>query len=145
MAQLGQAFDSSGHEDMLSGFEPIPAGDYKAKVVESDLKVTAAGTGKYIKLKFEIIEGEFKGRFVWTNINIINPNPVAVDIAQKELATLCRAVGKAVIQDTKELHGIPILIQIIDDCLYNLHLLVELGRIYLRTELSLVFLRCLVR
>lgn len=108
MAQLGQAFDSSQHDDMNSGYDPIPAGVYPAKVVESELKNTSAGTGKYIKLKFQILQGEFKGRYIWTNLNIINPSPVAVEIAQKELATLCRAVGKGVIQDTQELHGIPI-------------------------------------
>lgn len=112
MAQLGQAFDSGQHDDMNTGFNPMPAGVYIAQVVESEIKDTSKKTGKYIKLKFEILKGEFKGRFVWTNLNIVNPNPVAVEIAQKELATLCRACGKAVIQDTQELHGIPIKMKI---------------------------------
>jgi len=112
MANLGGTFDSGQHEDMNTGFDPIPAGDYIAMVVESEIKTTSKKNGKYIKLKFRIEEGEFKGRFIWTNLNIINPNPVAVEIAQKELATLCRAVGKAVIQDTQELHGIPIRMKV---------------------------------
>lgn len=112
MAQLNGSFDSGQHDDMNNSFEPIPAGEYMAMVKESDIKTTAKGNGKYIKLKFEIIQGEFKGRFIWTNLNIINPNPVAVEIAQKELATLCRAVGKAVIQDTNQLHGIPFKMKI---------------------------------
>lgn len=111
MVQLSNAFDSSNHDDM-NNFDPIPAGEYLSQIVESDIKETAAKTGKYIKLKFEILEGDYKGRFIWTNLNIINPNPVAVDIANKELATICRACGKAVIQDTMELHGIPILLKI---------------------------------
>lgn len=106
MANLGRSFDSSQHDDM-GDFEPIPKGKYLCKVVETEIKDTSTKTGKYIKIKFEVLKGEYKGRFVWTNINIVNPNPVAVDIAQKELATLCRAVGKGVIQDTNELHGIP--------------------------------------
>ncbi len=108
MAQLGQAFDSGKHDDMNTGFEPMPADNYIAKLVESDVLPTSKKTGKYIKCKFEIIKGEYKGRFVWTNINIVNPNPMTVDIAQKELATLCRACGKGVITDTAVLHGIPI-------------------------------------
>lgn len=112
MAQLNQTFDSGQHDEMNSGFEPIPTGDYLARIVESDIKDTNKKNGKYIKLKFEIMEGEFKGRFIWTNLNIINPNPVAVEIAQKELATICRAVGKAVIQDTQELHGIPLKMKV---------------------------------
>lgn len=112
MAQLGTAFDSSQHDDMNSGFTPFPAGDYPSKVVETGVHNTAKKNGKYIKIKFEILQGEFKGRFVWTNLNIVNPSTVAVEIAQKELATLCRAVGKAVIQDTQELHGIPFLMKV---------------------------------
>ena len=112
MAKLGQAFDSGQHDDMNTGFDPMPAGEYIAQVVESEVKDTAKKTGKYIKLKFAILKGEFKGRFIWTNLNVVNPNPVAVEIAQKELATLCRACGKAVIQDTQELHGTPILMKI---------------------------------
>ena len=112
MPKLGAAFDSGQHEDMNTGFDPMPADTYIAQVIESEILTTAKKTGKYIKLKFEILKGEFKGRFVWTNLNIINPNPTAVEIAQKELATLCRAIGKAVIQDTQELHGIPIKMKI---------------------------------
>lgn len=112
MADLGQAFDSGGHEDMNSGFDPIPAGTYLARVVESDVLENKKKNGKYIKLKFEIMDTEFKGRFVWTNLNIINPSVQAVEIAQKELATLCRACGKGVIQNTDVLHGIPIKMKI---------------------------------
>ena len=112
MSKLETAFDSGQHEDMNSGFDPMPADEYIAQVVESAVLTTVKKTGKYIKLKFAILKGEFKGRFVWTNLNIVNPNPVTVEIAQKELATLCRACGKAVIQDTQELHGIPILMKI---------------------------------
>lgn len=107
MADLGGTFDSGSYDDMNSGFDPIPAGEYLAKIVESDFVPTKDKKGKYVKLKFEIIQGEFKGRFIWTNINLVNKNPIAVDIAQKEFATLCRAVGKAAPKNTDELHGIP--------------------------------------
>jgi len=112
MAKLSAVFDSGQHEDMQSGFDPIPAGEYLSMLVESELKTTKKKDGQYIKLKFKIMEGEFKGRFIWTNLNLINPNPVAVEIAQKELATLCRSCGKAVIKDTQELHGVPILMKV---------------------------------
>lgn len=112
MAQLKLAFDSGQHDDMQSGFDPIPAGEYLAMVVESEVKVTKKKDGEYISLKFKIMEGKYKGRFIWSNLNIINPNPVAVEIAQSELATLCRACGKAVIQDTSELHGVPIKMKV---------------------------------
>jgi hypothetical protein len=70
--------------------------------------ITAKILGKYVKLEFTVLKGEFKGRKIWTNLNLINQNPIAEEIAQKEFATICRAVGKAVVQDTQQLHGIPI-------------------------------------
>jgi hypothetical protein len=112
MAQLEKAFDSGQHDDMNDGFKPIPAADYLAKIVESDYLVNSKKTGKYLKLKFEILKGEFKGRFIWTNLNLENPSQVTVEIAQKELATLCRACGKSVIQDSQEIHGIPITMKV---------------------------------
>jgi hypothetical protein len=109
MAQLNGTFDSSQHEDIGGAFDPIPAGEYMMQIVESAILETKARNGKYIKLTLKVIDGEYKGRQIWVNLNIVNPNPVAVEIATKELATICRAVGKLQIVDTQELHGIPFL------------------------------------
>lgn len=112
MAGIGGAFDATKHEDMQSGFDLLPLGKYLATVTKSDVKKTKDKKGKYISLTFTIQYGKYKGRLIFTNMNIINANPVAVQIAQKELATLCRAIGKASIQDTTELHGIPFILDI---------------------------------
>lgn len=111
MAQLNMAFDSSQHEDMNS-FEPIPAGPYVSQITKSSIKDTKDKTGKYIEFEFTVLKGEFKGRKIWTRLNIVNKSSVAVEIAQKELATLCRACGKVVIQDTQQLHGIPFVLKL---------------------------------
>ena len=50
------------------GYEAIPAGKYQAVIVESDMKPNKAGTGEYLQLEFEVIEGEFKGRKLWRKI-----------------------------------------------------------------------------
>ena len=109
MSILPNAFDSNQHEDM-SDFTPIPADKYTAQIVSSSVETTKDKKGKYVKLEFAILSGEYKGRKIWTNLNIINANPQAVEIANKELATICRAVGKVRVQDTQELHGIPLML-----------------------------------
>jgi hypothetical protein len=111
MAQLPGIFNSDNHEDLQS-FDPIPAGDYAAHIEASEICDNRAGTGKYIKLTFVVLSGEFKGRKIWANLNIIHPNDVAVKIAQQELATICRACGKRQIADTAELHEIPLKIKV---------------------------------
>jgi hypothetical protein len=77
-------------------------------IKESDVKETKRGDGQYLKLTFEIIEGDYAGRRIWSNLNLVNPNEKAVEIAQRELAGICKACGfSETPEDSMELHGIP--------------------------------------
>jgi Protein of unknown function (DUF669) len=98
--------------DPKSDFDPIPAGKYLAIITESEVKPTKAGTGSYLQLKFQILEGEFKDRLVWARLNLENPNPKAVQIAEAELSTLCRAIGVMSFQDSAALHNLPVVIKV---------------------------------
>lgn len=94
------------------GFGPIPAGQYIAQIVDSDLKTNRAGTGQYISLQFEILDGEFKGRRVFSNLTISHTNKTAEQIGQAHLSALCRAAGVMQLTDTAQLHGRPIKITV---------------------------------
>lgn len=94
------------------GFDPIPNGEYFAVITESEEKENAKKTGSYVKFTFEILEGEFKGRKLWVNLNLNNPNAQAVDIARQELSSICRAVGVMRPNDSSDLHDIPMLIKV---------------------------------
>lgn len=110
MAQIGH-FDATQvapRED----FSPIPTGDYTAQIIDSDLKPTKANTGHYLELTFEVTEGEFKGRRVWARLNLDNPNPKAVEIAQRDLSAICHAIGKLQVNDSQELHYKPMGIRV---------------------------------
>ena len=72
MATLGSAFDSNQHDDM-NNFDPIPAGEYIVKITNSDIVKTKDGAGKYISLEYTVIQGEFKGRKIWQNLNDEKP------------------------------------------------------------------------
>lgn len=106
-----EKFDASKHEDMRK-FEAIPAADYVARITESDTKQTKKKDGHYTSLKFVIDEGKFKGRVLFTNLNLDNPSEEACRIAEEELATICRACGKSGIEDSEELHDIPMTISV---------------------------------
>ena len=107
MAELPDVFNAKDSEKM-TGFEPVPAGWYKAVVTKSEIKKTAAGTGKYINLQWQITEGEHAKRVFWVLLNIVNPNPIAVEIAQKELASICEAMEIDELEDTEDLHDVEI-------------------------------------
>jgi hypothetical protein len=96
--------------DPASDFEPIAAGKYLAVIVESEMKATKSGDGHYLELKFQLLEGPYKNRMLWSRLNLDNPNPQAVQIAQAELSAICRATSVLQPKDSVQLHGIPLVI-----------------------------------
>lgn len=102
-------FDASKVEPSI-GYDALPAGKYAAMVINSELKTNSKNTGKYLKLEFQIIEGQFINRKVWHNLNLENPSEQAVQIAKGELSALCRAAGVMQIRDSSELHNKPLAI-----------------------------------
>jgi len=93
-------------------FEPIPAGRYLAVVVDSEMKPNKAGTGHFLQLTFQIMDGPFKNRLLWARLNLDNPNATAVQIARAELSAICRAVGVLAPNDSVELHNLPLLVHV---------------------------------
>lgn len=93
-------------------FSAIPAGDYTALISSSELRNTKSGDGQYLVLAFQIIDGQRKGRMLWHNLNLINSNTKAVEIAQKELSAICRATGAMQIDNSEALHDRPMRITV---------------------------------
>ena len=110
MSNLG-TFDPTTAEPRR-GFDPLPNGWYLGQVVDSDVRDTRSGNGKYAKFEFEVVDGPFQGRKLFANINFQNQNPDAQRIGQAELAELTQATGCGVIRDTTELHFKPVLIKV---------------------------------
>ena len=86
-----------------SDFDVLPAGWYQAKVKSTELKQTKAGNGEYISLQLEILGPSHQGRVVFSNINIMNPNPKAEEIGLSQLNSLLSAIGLSQISDTDQL------------------------------------------
>ncbi len=93
-------------------FDPVPAGKYLAVVTASEMKTTKSGTGSYLELTFQIVEGQYKNRLLWSRLNLDNPNATAVQIARSELSSLCRAVGVMAPNDSVDLHNLPLMITV---------------------------------
>jgi hypothetical protein len=94
------------------GFDVLPAGEYDAVIVNSEVKATQAGDGRYLKLELQVLNGQFQNRKVWDQLNIWNPNAQAVQIAKGQLSAICRAVNVLTPQDSAELHGKPLRIKV---------------------------------
>ena len=55
MADLGNF--NANQVEPTTEFETIPAGRYQAMIVESEMKPTKSGSGSYLQLTFQIVEG----------------------------------------------------------------------------------------
>jgi hypothetical protein len=93
-------------------FDVLPKGKYLCMAVASQIKPTAKGTGDYLEITFEVIDGQGKGRKIWERLNIRNVNKKAEEISQRQLSALCRSVGVMNLQDTDQLHNIPVVLDI---------------------------------
>lgn len=93
-------------------FDVLPAGEYEAVIVASELKPTQNGGGKYLKLELQILSGEYQNRKLFDNLNIENKNAQAVTIARGTLSAICRSVGVLTPHDSSELHNKPMRIKV---------------------------------
>jgi len=106
-----QGFNAAEVEP-ATGFDVIPAGEYEAIIIESEMKPTKNNNGSYLQLTFQLTGGQYDGRYVWARLNLDNPNQQAVDIAQRELSAICRAVGVMTPSDSSDLHDVPLIIKV---------------------------------
>lgn len=105
MAELD--FNPNDVPEDQGGFEPLPAGEYRMQVIESELKDTKSGSGQQLVLTLEVIDGPLANRRVWDRLNIRNQNADAQRIAQRALADLCLSVGLNSVRNSEELHFKP--------------------------------------
>jgi hypothetical protein len=111
MAHIGEtlSLDTLPQPD---NFEPLPAGNYVVEVIESDVVDTKTGLGRQMKLTLKVVDGELEGRRVWANIMVRHQNEMAQRIGQQVIASLISAAGIGPIDDTEELHGIPVIAKV---------------------------------
>lgn len=125
--RIPPSFHADQHE-ATDEYKPLPVDDYNVKIVDTEIKRTRKAEemnddnlGQLLKIKFEVLDGKYKGRYLWTQLNIINPNEMAVEISQKQLSSICRAVRLVIVNYqtndkgivcAPELHGKPLKVTV---------------------------------
>lgn len=112
MALLDETFNRSELPASENNFEALPAGWYTARITEAEVKATKAGTGKYIKIRYDILGPTHQGRAVFGNLNVRNPNPQAEKIGRQQLNELMGSIGLETFSDTDQLIGAPLQIKL---------------------------------
>lgn len=110
MALLPQYFDPATAPGASTSL--VPAGRYNVQIVGSDLLPTKEGSGQYIVFEMVVLDGPQQGRKLFDRLNIVNRNPQAVEMANRTLASICRATGRAGVGETSELHDIPFVLDV---------------------------------
>ena len=100
--------DAMGGEYEYDGaavdFAAIPAGNYLAMAVKAQVKDTKDGTGKYLWVQFQVIDGPFAKRNVFGRYNIKNKSPQATQIGLRQLGQLWEAAGLGrIVRDENDL------------------------------------------
>lgn len=96
----------------MSNFDALPAGKYNVVVSNTEVKENRSGTGSYLQIEFEVIDGEYVNRKLWTRLNLWHTNVEAARIATAELSSICRAVNNLRISDSSELHNLPLCVTV---------------------------------
>lgn len=109
MADLG-GYDPKQVAD--SDFDALPAGEYRAVIVESERKPTKGGGGFLLNVKLQIIDGQYKNRTVFDRFNLWNASDKAKLIAQQQFKKVCEAVNVMSPKDSSELHMKPLMIKL---------------------------------
>lgn len=83
-------------------YKALPAGEYRAVVTKIDLRENKAKTGKYLNIMLTVLGQEtdqgldprYARRIVFTKLNVVNSNPQAQNIAQRQLSSLMHSIGE---------------------------------------------------
>ena len=110
MAQFG--FNPQEVEPQ-SDFAALPAGEYLVMLTNSELKGFKTGTGTYLNLTNQVLDGPCKGRIIFDRANVTAVNPIAQEIGRRAISAICHAVGKPSADESSELHNIPYIVRII--------------------------------
>lgn len=103
-------FSATGKEPIGSR-DPLPPGDYQVMIADTSDKETSTG-GTMLIVEYEVLLGAHQGRKLWSRHNVVNRSDKAMEIAERELATICHAVGREAIGDTEELHGQRLVVRV---------------------------------
>lgn len=111
MAQLLQPFNARMYDPMQGG-SSLPIGKHPVIVKSSEVKANSSNTGGYLQLNLEIIDGPAKGAEGPYRLNLYHSSAQTVEIANRQLSTICHAIGVFDVSKSEDLHNIPFIVEV---------------------------------
>ncbi len=103
-AIFGAGFDVNTVEPQKD-FDLIPPGKYPVSIDKAEVLQTRKGDGYYLKVCMTVLDGQYRNRKLWDNINIQNPSQQCTTIGLGELSALGRATGVTYVSDENQFLG----------------------------------------
>jgi hypothetical protein len=112
MSNIFENLNISSTEYKANDFEPLPKGQYLVVITSCEERMGKTSNKPYLALSYEVLEGEYKGRKLFFNLNVFSDNPDAVRIARNELAGIAQAVSVANLKGTEDIINKPFIIKL---------------------------------
>ncbi len=103
-AVFGAGFDTNSVEPQKD-FDLIPPGKYPVSIDKAEVLQTKKQDGYYLKVCMTILDGQYRNRKLWDNINIQNPSQQCTTIGLGELSALGKATGVPYVSDENQFLG----------------------------------------
>ncbi len=95
-----------------TSFDPLPSGWYVAQITATEAKVPKSGQGEMVCITYEVIDGEFRGRKLWSNLCHEHPNKDTQDIARRHISAINHAIGDPYCDKSEKWYQIPLKIKV---------------------------------
>ncbi len=79
-------------ENYSDSMDCLPAGKYRVMITSVEDRETKTGTGRYLRLKFQVVDGQYSNWNTSDMINYQNDNPKAEEIGWQQLKKCVKAI-----------------------------------------------------
>lgn len=107
-----QGYKVDPNDINMNNFKTIPVGNWLCIVEEAEVRVSKQNSNdKNLFLRLQIIDGPYKGRFLYDNICIVHHKIETQQQAKRAYNALCVATGVMEPKNIAQFKNIPIIVQ----------------------------------
>ena len=98
-------FNATDHKPATDGFEPLPKGKYRVRIMAAEERENNNRTGSYLKVELEVLGPTHVGRKLWANMTTQHQNEQAQSIGLGQISAMARSIGRLTWDHEREIVG----------------------------------------
>lgn len=92
----------------------LPAGDYLAEIIDTNVSPPRNGDGKMLNLTWRISTGDYEGQYIFSHWPFLHSSSQAMMFARRKISMLCEACKiEDIVTDPEILKGNPCLVHVV--------------------------------